>query len=275
LQTGNNAIAIGRLATVGSSSSNNNAIAIGKDAKVGINVNADNSIAIGQGADAERPSSIAIGSGALAAGSGGANQIVIGPAARSDGANAISIGNSTGIAAGTDSAIVMGDQASVIGAGAHDRAIVFGYGARSTEADAASLSAFSLWLRQFTSTPTTLPATHVKMLDVEPNCHRAHGSILTLANTAIADIGRSLVFRPLGFLVVASREDNTAALFVVGGAGGTVVEVSDPSLIFSTVQGTAGSINVFYDSGAGVYRVENRRGGTRTLSILLLGTSAQ
>lgn len=85
----------------------------------------------------------------------------------------------------------------------------------------------------------------------------ANSSSIQLAATAAE--GSGLIF-------VYVVEDNAQAIFALNGTANTTTEISDPGGIFSTTAGTGTSINI-YSSGGNSYRLENTRGGTRTIIV--------
>jgi len=74
-----------------------------------------------------------------------------------------------------------------------------------------------------------------------------------------------------GVLWVFIDEDNIGCEFYVRGTANAVTELQDSATICSTTAATASSLNVYWDGGGAVYRVENQRGGTRTLKLFLTG----
>lgn len=94
---------------------------------------------------------------------------------------------------------------------------------------------------------------------------------VSVANTATIPItlpgspndGRGLVF-------VWVTEENASAIYMLNGAAGGVYEISDPTGgtgIFTPTVTTANSINIYWDAGTNSYRLENKRGGTRTIAV--------
>lgn len=95
------------------------------------------------------------------------------------------------------------------------------------------------------------------------------GCTNSLADTATLDIG----FSSFGAvrLLVSIVEDNDICEFVLRGTANATREIYDPATICSAAAGTATSINVFWNGGTLSYRIQNLRGGTRTLQLLATG----
>ncbi len=94
---------------------------------------------------------------------------------------------------------------------------------------------------------------------------------LSIANNGTAQLGNVAAYqKAMGFVLVGSLEDGSVALFALTAGNGVAYEISDPMTQFSAVQGTASMTNV-YNEGAPnyVYRIENKRGGTRNYVIHL------
>lgn len=91
-----------------------------------------------------------------------------------------------------------------------------------------------------------------------------------VANDAAIFLGAS----PLGMLFIANSTDGYQAIFELQAGANATAEISDPHTIYSVTKDAAGSINVYYDaagaSGAGYY-LQNKRGGSRTIRLVLLG----
>lgn len=84
--------------------------------------------------------------------------------------------------------------------------------------------------------------------------------LVTLANTATYDLAVGS-----GILIVNDNTDGYIGIFAVSGNATAII--SDPSAKFSTAQGTASKINVYYNGGTGAYRVENQLGASKDLYI--------
>lgn len=87
-------------------------------------------------------------------------------------------------------------------------------------------------------------------------------SVTALAN-AVFQFSATAVFS--GLVVVANSQDGQIAMFLCG--GGNVDEVSDPGNVYSKTKDTASSNNLYYDSGSGEYRLQNKTGATRNYYI--------
>lgn len=115
--------------------------------------------------------------------------------------------------------------------------------------------------RVVTETIATDSGTNVQQQDVQ-----------TIANGATYDFPNGST--PEGILVIASQQDNAAALFLLRGGTGATILISDPvGTEFTATSGTATRTNVFWNAGTGAYRIENNRGGSRTYNLILLGGS--
>lgn len=91
---------------------------------------------------------------------------------------------------------------------------------------------------------------------------------VSVANTdSILLAGTSL--EGSGLIFVYSVEDNAQAIYALNGTANSTTEISDPGGIFTNASGGASSINI-YSSGGNSYRLENRRGATRTVVVNML-----
>lgn len=120
-----------------------------------------------------------------------------------------------------------------------------------TKANALALDAgLSLYYSSTLKRPTILPVSQ------------------SIANNGIVTIGNGGDL--IGLLVVVADEDNSSALYIIeGGAGVTaLIGFAGP---YTVTAGTAASINVYWDGGASQYKLENKRGATRTIRMLFLG----
>jgi len=68
-------------------------------------------------------------------------------------------------------------------------------------------------------------------------------------------------------VLITVREDNASARYFLNGAAGTTAEVSDPSNVFSPTFNTDRSLNIYWDRTKSSYRLQNRRGGIRTVIV--------
>ena len=59
-----------------------------------------------------------------------------------------------------------------------------------------------------------------------------------------------------------------------GSTGLTVFEQDDTTDNFSAIKDTATSTNIYYDSGAATFRLQNNTGGTRTYRLFFQGLRA-
>jgi len=98
----------------------------------------------------------------------------------------------------------------------------------------------------------------------------ANGSTLSLANNFVYQFSTTVVFT--GMILISNASGGATALFVVG--GGVVVKVADGSNAYSTTIDTASKLNLYYDSGSGEYRLQNKLGSTATLSIFSIRVRA-
>lgn len=92
---------------------------------------------------------------------------------------------------------------------------------------------------------------------------------ITMANTAAVTLGN---VRGMVSVVAEGGGNPEVGLFLSASSGG-VTEISDPGGVFSAAQGTATSFNVYWDSTVVATRMENRRGGSRTVSWAVLGAT--
>lgn len=91
--------------------------------------------------------------------------------------------------------------------------------------------------------------------------------ILTVANNEAAVLGTATM---KGLLLITDSAGNSA-IFSIGGAAATTVEMSDPSNKYSVTQGTGSMTNISWVSGTARYTLQNNSGGSLTYSIMLLG----
>lgn len=97
-----------------------------------------------------------------------------------------------------------------------------------------------------------------------------HGGVpFTLASGATQAIADNSF---TGIISVSTSED-VSALFELRGATQTTRELVDNAGFFSQTQGTATSVNIYWDAGTSRYRLENNRAGTVTFSVFRIGTS--
>jgi hypothetical protein len=89
--------------------------------------------------------------------------------------------------------------------------------------------------------------------------------VVTTATTiGIAAGANASIGQFTGFSTI-STNNNHAALVYTRGSSGAVSIVSDPTSQFSTTAGTPNKVNVYWDAGTSLYRVEN--GGASTIFI--------
>lgn len=70
------------------------------------------------------------------------------------------------------------------------------------------------------------------------------------------------------FVFVLDASTGNGALFLLRGGVNSVQEIFDPSAVFTTTKDTAASYNVYYE--AGNYYIQNKRGGTRNVTLFTL-----
>lgn len=70
-----------------------------------------------------------------------------------------------------------------------------------------------------------------------------------------------------GLISIWVTEEAGGALYMLNGSAGTTTEISDSYSIFSTTQATASSLNIYWDARTKAYRLENKRGGNRTVTV--------
>lgn len=99
------------------------------------------------------------------------------------------------------------------------------------------------------------------------------GTVVSNATQSVANNGiinlLSNSSTTIGLLIVTMGEDNDMCMFALRG-GGVPTEISDPAGICTNASGGASSINVYYSSG---YKLENKRGATRTIRLMFQGAS--
>jgi hypothetical protein len=72
-------------------------------------------------------------------------------------------------------------------------------------------------------------------------------------------------------LLFVTNSAGDSAIYNIGGAAATTVEISDPSNKYSVTQGTATSTNISWVSGTARYTLQNNSGGSLTYSLMLHG----
>lgn len=90
---------------------------------------------------------------------------------------------------------------------------------------------------------------------------------LTVANAGVSVLGTSTM---VGLLDVVSNAGHTSR-FQIGGALAATIEITDPSTKFSHTKDTASMTNVYWDSGASRYMLQNNSGGSLNYSLMLHG----
>lgn len=86
----------------------------------------------------------------------------------------------------------------------------------------------------------------------------------SLANNGVMALGMS----GAGFALVWAG--GSAAIYAINGTNHTTTEISDPSAVFTTVAGTASSINIFWNAANTRYELENKRGSAIAVRIWLM-----
>jgi hypothetical protein len=86
----------------------------------------------------------------------------------------------------------------------------------------------------------------------------------TIANNGVAALGMS----NSGLAIIHAGD--SFAMFVINGGSHTVIELLDPSSVFSATAGTAASWNVYWSAGNSRYEIENKRGSTLNVRLWLL-----
>jgi len=81
------------------------------------------------------------------------------------------------------------------------------------------------------------------------------------------------VFEPQGLLVMTAAGGRPATFLLVGNADNTVL-IDDPRSTFSATEGNTGTVNVFFDTGTGSYRVENNFVNNVDIMRLFFGQSS-
>lgn len=90
---------------------------------------------------------------------------------------------------------------------------------------------------------------------------------LTVANAGTSAIGTITM---VGLLDVVSNAGHTSR-FQIGGALAATIEITDPSTKFSHTKDTASMTNIYWDSGASLYMLQNNSGGSLNYSLMLHG----
>lgn len=93
---------------------------------------------------------------------------------------------------------------------------------------------------------------------------------ITVANDGVAELGTTQM---AGFIDIVSNSGECAR-FQLNGTNNTTAEVNDTQGVFSVTQGTASSINIYWNAGSSTYRLENKRGGSRNFRILHSGSGS-
>ena len=93
---------------------------------------------------------------------------------------------------------------------------------------------------------------------------------LTLANLATGQFP-NVSGSGSGTLGMAFVFDNGGdmAIYRLGGALTQTTEIADPTGVFTNASGTASSNNIYWSAGNSRYELENRRGSSRTYTIIL------
>ena len=88
---------------------------------------------------------------------------------------------------------------------------------------------------------------------------------ITLADTATFDFHGGA---RLSVLILTMSSDNAMAMYLCRGGTGATVELLDPQTLFTNTLGTAASFNIGWNAGTSSYRLENKRGASRTVSVV-------
>lgn len=97
---------------------------------------------------------------------------------------------------------------------------------------------------------------------------RVKGRDLTLANNAVAP---ALQDGLEGWLYVGS-DDHEGALFFIRGSTHTLTKIHESAAgVFTVTPTNAGTINVYWDAGNSRYSIENKRGGSRIITLTFVG----
>lgn len=76
--------------------------------------------------------------------------------------------------------------------------------------------------------------------------------------------------KPGGIVIILDNSSGHYGIFTARGGGNATTEVAESGSNFSVVKDNAGTINFYFDAGA--YYIQNKRGSSRTLAVLVLGT---
>lgn len=108
---------------------------------------------------------------------------------------------------------------------------------------------------------TTATATSVSTSAVQPL------TTVSMANNAINALS-TWTSVTNGMLLVIDLTEGSMALFNLRGGNNSVTELNDAFSVYSATSSTASSTNVYYSSG---YKIENKRGSTRSIAVIGLG----
>lgn len=89
-----------------------------------------------------------------------------------------------------------------------------------------------------------------------------------LLPSAAGDGASSLVF-----VFIVDISNGGYAIYGLNGTAHSVVELSDPSGVYTPTAGTASSSNIYWSAGNSRYEIENRRGASADYRILLFGAA--
>ena len=76
--------------------------------------------------------------------------------------------------------------------------------------------------------------------------------------------------KPSGMILIVDVSSGHVGVFTARGGGNATAEAFESGTNFSATKDTANSINFYYDTSA--YYIQNKRGSSRNLSVLVLGT---
>lgn len=91
--------------------------------------------------------------------------------------------------------------------------------------------------------------------------------IVTVADNAMAVLGQGTL---MGLLAITSSAGETA-LYSLSGAAHTTIEIADTAAKYSAVANTPLSTNIYWDTSAARYLLQNRSGGMLKYSLMLFG----
>lgn len=143
-------------------------------------------------------------------------------------------------------------------AGAHNASMIIGAGGGASGNNRIYLTADEIWLwNAFSGTTDVQVAGNLTATAFTPGGVQYKGNLISsLANNATAALGIGAASVGLAFV----HAGGAAAIYAINGAAHTVAELADAAGIYTGVQGTASSVNIYWNSITSRYEIENKRG---------------